>query len=210
MVKEYKKARSERVRRQGLEPRTRGLREGRLAAQSAPPALTAQLNARKALDSPTRCPDSFHEPFHERPVGAATAAAVSERWRSPGMQHSASSRIERQGVERPLMPNSARCIGACLCGLLHSYSVWEVSVGRGDDSPTQHGCLRRSSRVADSFGTSGGACGLHAAHRTSGRGRDRDAPRKAAVLERSSLRSACGTGLHAGGQPCPKPNSGLT
>jgi hypothetical protein len=70
------------VRRQRLEPRTRGLRAGRLPAQSAPPAQTAQLNARKALDAPTRCPDSCHEPFQAQPVRTAPEATVSERWRS--------------------------------------------------------------------------------------------------------------------------------
>jgi hypothetical protein len=42
---------SQRVRRQGLEPRTRGLREGRLAAQSALPARTAQLSGRNAQNA---------------------------------------------------------------------------------------------------------------------------------------------------------------
>jgi len=58
------RVRLQRVRRQGLEPRTRGLREGRLAAQSAPPAQTAQLDALKAQNAQAVGLETFHEPFH--------------------------------------------------------------------------------------------------------------------------------------------------
>jgi hypothetical protein len=57
-------SRSGRVRRQGLEPRTRGLREDRLAALGLLPAHTAPPCARNAHNAlSTRC-RPFHEPFH--------------------------------------------------------------------------------------------------------------------------------------------------
>ena len=55
---------SERVRRQGLEPRTRGLRVGRPAAPGVLPAQMPQANARKAHIAPRydSCPS--HESSH--------------------------------------------------------------------------------------------------------------------------------------------------
>ena len=59
-----RKARSGRVRRQGLEPRTRGLREDRPAA---PGALPAQMPPRGRPER-TQCSviprRSFHDSFH--------------------------------------------------------------------------------------------------------------------------------------------------
>jgi hypothetical protein len=69
------------VRRQGLEPRTRGLREGRWFAKGA---LTARMSlpcARKALIAQSFCGRSSHESFHGD--GAAPGVSATECNREP-------------------------------------------------------------------------------------------------------------------------------
>ena len=58
---------SERARRQGLEPRTRGLIEDRLAAKSVLPARMPHAGARKAHSAQGYGLDSSHEPPHGIP-----------------------------------------------------------------------------------------------------------------------------------------------
>jgi hypothetical protein len=57
-------SRSVRVRRQGLEPRTRGLRVARWAAAEALPARITHLDAPEAPDTRASGRCSFHDPFH--------------------------------------------------------------------------------------------------------------------------------------------------
>ena len=52
------------VRRQGLEPRTRGLRVDRWAAANALPARIAHVNAPEACNTRTSGRYPFHDPFH--------------------------------------------------------------------------------------------------------------------------------------------------
>jgi hypothetical protein len=56
-----------RVRRQGLEPRTRGLRVDCSGAPNALPAPTSQESARNARNAHECGLRSFHEPFHAVP-----------------------------------------------------------------------------------------------------------------------------------------------
>ena len=57
-------ARSRRVRRQGLEPRTRGLRVGCSESADALPAPISQTKAPECTDGTVTRQYSFHEPFH--------------------------------------------------------------------------------------------------------------------------------------------------
>ena len=66
---------SARVRRQGLEPRTRGLRVGRSGVPGVLPAQCPHADARKAQGY-SRC--SFHEPFHGIGTGPAGSVTVSD------------------------------------------------------------------------------------------------------------------------------------
>jgi hypothetical protein len=59
------------VRRQGLEPRTRGLRVGCWAAADALPAPTAHLTAPQAANTQAFGRYSFHDPFHGPMAGTA-------------------------------------------------------------------------------------------------------------------------------------------
>src|SRR6266581_2143475 len=76
-----------RVRRQGFEPRTRGLREDRC---TAPSALPAQTRHAKRSES-TQCTMISYRPFHEivpRQLGDVGRTSVTERssgpvWRDP-------------------------------------------------------------------------------------------------------------------------------
>jgi hypothetical protein len=79
------------VRRQGLEPRTGGLRGDRLAALGARPAQTASLPARNAQNAPSGEMESFHEAFHAAGPSMTTASE-----RAPG------------GVLHPDLPMSAK------------------------------------------------------------------------------------------------------
>jgi hypothetical protein len=72
-----------RVRRQGFEPRTRGLREDRYAALSALPAQMACANAQRAPQCTTIPQGSFHESFHE--ILHRPASSVTKRNRTPGL-----------------------------------------------------------------------------------------------------------------------------
>jgi len=95
------------VRRQGLEPRTRGLRVDRWAAADALPARIAHVNAPKAPTTRACDRRSFHEPFHDlqgpaaqdwsrkvtgqppanrRALGSAGCAAVREAIRRSGAE----------------------------------------------------------------------------------------------------------------------------
>jgi hypothetical protein len=69
-----------RVRRQGLEPRTRGLRVARWAAAEALPARIAHLDAPEAPDTRASGRCSFHDPFHG-PM-ASTPGCITESHRS--------------------------------------------------------------------------------------------------------------------------------
>jgi hypothetical protein len=58
-------SRSKRVRRQGLEPRTRGLRVAWPRAPNALPARMPQTGAAMALIPPASTSKSVHEPVHD-------------------------------------------------------------------------------------------------------------------------------------------------
>ena len=68
------------MRRQGLEPRTRGLRVDRWAAADALPARIAHVNAPEAPNTRAFGWCSFHDPFHG-PM-ASTAGCITESHRS--------------------------------------------------------------------------------------------------------------------------------
>jgi hypothetical protein len=78
-----RKTRSGRVRRQGLEPRTRGLREDRSAAPSALPAQMAPLERPECTQCTTISRWSFHESFHGTRV--RLRQSVTERSRGAGL-----------------------------------------------------------------------------------------------------------------------------
>jgi hypothetical protein len=69
------------VRRQGLEPRTRGLRVDCWGAPHALPAPTSQESARNAHNAQGCDRYSFHEPFHGIPArpGEFPSPSVAER-----------------------------------------------------------------------------------------------------------------------------------
>jgi hypothetical protein len=66
------------VRRQGLEPRARGLRADRCGALSALPARMRRLSAQKAPIAQTVGLHSFHDSFHEGTV--SLEALIAKRY----------------------------------------------------------------------------------------------------------------------------------